>query len=747
MTKKNRILTALTALALCVMLAAAAFPQYARAAEDKMTVYAIDLRANNTGEATMVVAGNGSSLLIDTGDLKTDALLTWLSERGYKKGGTRRFDLLISHWHTDHAARAAQLIREYNVGKVYLPTRDPGNTQYDDEIRRAAKSAGKTIVVIKGRGQEIRVGTNVKGRVLLANEALGGDKSTRENNRSIAIMFTGGGSRFLTCGDIYKEAENRILSNGDDVRADIMKMDHHGYPNANSAAFLRAVSPSYAWFTTCFATRRTFIPDKVKESAEAADSITNLFSTRYNGTVCFVSRNGNITVSAEANTAVLYRRVKNRRTGNEATRKFTVNNKGVPKITDKIIDSSKYEHWQVNADGSAFTGKWEEDGSRCMLVDSSGICAVDTAAVKDGKYYWFDRDGTRKGGWRVIGGRKYYFAPAMSEGFVKLKKNGIVRTYYFMNPKCGDCTESSRGALTAGFRTINGKRYYLTDEGLAGYRKEDYGVRLEDRWAEIDGGIYLMDTNGVIKTGLTTVDSGGGTASGSGEKYYFELTGKMRTGFLAISGGTYYFRPGTGKVSVNRNTGPAGGVGQMLFGKQNIGGRYYYFNDTTGKMYADKTATINGTVYTFDKDGVITSEKRAGKAAAPLQGAQNASEEGSAVDEEAESKNTVEPAVDEPEIAAEEDADTVNPKEEEAGKKQEEDADTPDAGKEEADIPGTGGEDAEAPGTGKTSVSADAEAEQEMQDRQELPVEQPPDTGQDIQNGAAGPAGAAESTQ
>ena len=107
----------------------------------------------------------------------------------------------------------------------------------------------------------------------------------------------------------------------------------------------------------------------------------------------------------------------------------------------------------------------------------------------------------------------------------------------------------------------------------------------------------------------------------------------------------------------------------------------------------------------------------------------------------------MEPAVDEPETAAEEDADTVNPKNEEAGKKQEEDADTPDAGKEEADIPGASGEDAEVSGTGKTAVAADAEAGQEMQDRQELPVEQPPDTRQDIQDGAAGPAGAAESTQ
>ena len=50
------------------------------AASNTMLITAIDLGDANTGEATMITAGDGGSLLIDTGDNHNRTIFTWLAD-------------------------------------------------------------------------------------------------------------------------------------------------------------------------------------------------------------------------------------------------------------------------------------------------------------------------------------------------------------------------------------------------------------------------------------------------------------------------------------------------------------------------------------------------------------------------------------------------------------------------------------------------------------------------------------------
>ena len=50
----------------------------------------------------------------------------------------------------------------------------------------------------------------------------------------------------LFCGDIEEEAEQALLFHDGNLRADVLKVAHHGSDSSTSAAFIQAVNPQYA---------------------------------------------------------------------------------------------------------------------------------------------------------------------------------------------------------------------------------------------------------------------------------------------------------------------------------------------------------------------------------------------------------------------------------------------------------------------------------------------------------------------
>ena len=436
-------------------------PQRAEAASDTMTVTAIDLGGKNTGEATMVTAGNGASLLIDSGDRHNRTIFTWLNKNGYKK---KKFDTLVTHWHDDHAGNTAEIIEKYKVGKVYLPRAgylyEKNNEYYKYErtyyraVIKAAKKRGTKIVYLK-TGQKIKVGNSVVGEVLYVNSSPRKENwydVQRINNQSAAIMFSGGGSRFLAAGDLQKQGEKRILKSGKDLHADLFKLSHHGYSYSNTKNFLKAVSPTYTWFTSSKSTASKYKHKDVKDSVNRAEKIANTFGTRYNGTLKFTCSKGRMKVKAGRNTCTMYRELTNIKSGKKKTIKFLLNKACMPKLTEKMEDSSVYYGRQVTSKGRSFTGNWKKKGGKWYLRNSYGVFAVGTMAYKDGKYYAFNDDGTRvENGWKTFYGDKYYFGPYRYTGLRTI--NG--KQYFFGND----------GKMRTGWQIINGEKYYFDDDG------------------------------------------------------------------------------------------------------------------------------------------------------------------------------------------------------------------------------------------------------------------------------------------
>ena len=65
------------------------------------------------------------------------------------------------------------------------------------------------------------------------------------NDTSLVLMVQYGDIRFLFTGDMESVAEKDLLDSGADLKADVLKVGHHGSYSSTSYVFLREVMPTY----------------------------------------------------------------------------------------------------------------------------------------------------------------------------------------------------------------------------------------------------------------------------------------------------------------------------------------------------------------------------------------------------------------------------------------------------------------------------------------------------------------------
>ncbi|HZP58098.1 MAG TPA: MBL fold metallo-hydrolase, partial [Dehalococcoidia bacterium] len=66
------------------------------------------------------------------------------------------------------------------------------------------------------------------------------------NDTGVVLRLTYGDVRMLFTADIGADAERALLADGADLRADVLKVAHHGSATSSTARFLDAVRPRLA---------------------------------------------------------------------------------------------------------------------------------------------------------------------------------------------------------------------------------------------------------------------------------------------------------------------------------------------------------------------------------------------------------------------------------------------------------------------------------------------------------------------
>lgn len=192
------------------------------------------------GGKTVVIDGGGSSPVSKT-DLGETLFVPYL-----KRNGVSTIDYaVLSHYNKDHAQGIAAAVRLMDVKNLVLPYRKDGEElEYKEEIERTAREKGVNILYFK-EGDRLDIG-DAHFVAFAPTQRNAENKAFSENNKSLVLKLTYGETSFLFTGDIELEAESKVANYGDAIRADVLKVAHHGSKNSSTAKFIKTCAPKYA---------------------------------------------------------------------------------------------------------------------------------------------------------------------------------------------------------------------------------------------------------------------------------------------------------------------------------------------------------------------------------------------------------------------------------------------------------------------------------------------------------------------
>ncbi len=200
-----------------------------------VTVSFIDV---GQGDACLIRAGRGGTVLIDSGD--SGAGTTLLSY--FDINNVRKLDgVILSHLHDDHISGVKELMEEgFPISVLYLPS--VCDRECEEKLLSFTREAGVSVEHLSA-GAELRLG-KADYHVLWPEDKA---EYFEENNCSMVVSMEYGENRVIFTGD----AELTVLAeiakeHEDEIQADVLKVPHHGSKTSISPSFLKAVKPRVA---------------------------------------------------------------------------------------------------------------------------------------------------------------------------------------------------------------------------------------------------------------------------------------------------------------------------------------------------------------------------------------------------------------------------------------------------------------------------------------------------------------------
>jgi competence protein ComEC len=143
--------------------------------------------------------------------------------------------VLLSHLDADHAGGLAGAMAGRDVGVVATATLSPADHRVG-ALDRLVDRAGATRAVLVPGDRRAVGGVAID---VLAPDPARATAAAAPNDLSMVARVTVHGVRVLFTGDLGADAEARLVRDGLDLRADVLKVPHHGSRDADPA-FLAA---------------------------------------------------------------------------------------------------------------------------------------------------------------------------------------------------------------------------------------------------------------------------------------------------------------------------------------------------------------------------------------------------------------------------------------------------------------------------------------------------------------------------
>lgn len=188
------------------------------------------------GDATLL-QGPDFTVLIDAGRHNRNDVIPYL-----KSVGVSTIDLVVgTHPHADHIGQIDKVINEFEVSEVWM-SGTPHTTQTFERVLDAIEKSGASYHEPRS-GEKFQVGA-------LEIEVFNPIRITGQfHEDSIVMRTTFGEIGFIFSGDAEARTEREVIRRHNDVKAQILKLGHHGSTTSSIPEFLQAVSPEVAIYS------------------------------------------------------------------------------------------------------------------------------------------------------------------------------------------------------------------------------------------------------------------------------------------------------------------------------------------------------------------------------------------------------------------------------------------------------------------------------------------------------------------
>lgn len=249
-----------------------------------LTVSYIDV---GQADSILIQSPSGRNMLIDAGNSTNQTTIAnYLKSKNIKK-----IDVLVAtHPHADHIGGMAYIISNFQIGLIYMPKATTTTLTYE-KLLTTIKNKGLSINTAKA-GVVIPMGDSALGINMIAPC---GSSYSDLNSYSAVIKIVYKNTSFLFAGDANNDSEAEMIASGVSLKADVLKVGHHGSATSSSAAFLKAVTPKYAVISV--GKDNTYGHPTQATLDRLSNSEAKIYRTDSGGTVIITSNGQIITVN------------------------------------------------------------------------------------------------------------------------------------------------------------------------------------------------------------------------------------------------------------------------------------------------------------------------------------------------------------------------------------------------------------------------------------------------------------------
>ena len=253
-------------------------PDTLPADEPSLKVVVIDV---GQCDCILLISPEGRTMLVDAGPKDSFSRIRSVLDAN----GVTKLDVLVAtHPHEDHIGSMAKVLDAYPVGQFLTIPQAQANDAYP-EMCAALERNGCPVAYAQG-GATIPWAESCTVTVLNPIPAYA-DEPKDLNDLSVVLHIRYGSTAVLLTGDAEEQAEKRMLDTFPRamLKADVLKLGHHGSASSTGFSFFLAVDPDFA-VASC-GTNNDFGHPHSETLSLLHDTRTAFYSTDTDGTVVF----------------------------------------------------------------------------------------------------------------------------------------------------------------------------------------------------------------------------------------------------------------------------------------------------------------------------------------------------------------------------------------------------------------------------------------------------------------------------